>query len=118
MFWDAAGTDAVVVLLGCSLAGYRRKRSKSVPEVRQAGSKGKDPALKGGDSVVGRGGAGEASEADLKLMVDLTWRLTRNSPPQGELASWTEKTSALPAAANVLTAQRSGAIEAWKAATN
>ena len=84
----------------------------------KAGFKGKDPSLKGADTISGRIGAGTASDADLQLMVELTRDLARNKPPKGELASWTEKTTALNAAAKLLAAHKPGAIDAWKSAAS
>lgn len=84
----------------------------------KAGFKGKDPSLKGADTIAGRIGAGTASESDLQQMVELTRDLARNKPPKGELASWTEKTTALKVAANLLAAHQPGAIDAWKAAAS
>ena len=117
----AAGTAfflAILALTGCSSSGAGSKAGRSVEDVMKAGFKGKDPSLKGADTIAGRIGAGTASESDLQLMVELTRDLARNKPPKGELASWTEKTSALKVAANELAAHQPGAIDAWKAAAS
>ena len=108
----------VATLVGCTCCGLSGKPTKSVEEVMEAGFKGKDPALKGADTVAGRIRAGTASEADLQLMVDLTRQLARNKPPKGELASWTTKTLALQSAAKDLAAHKPGALDAWKDAVN
>lgn len=114
----ATGMVIVATLVGCSSSGFGGKPSKNIEEIMEIGFKGKDPALKGADSVAGRIRGGTASEADLQLMVDLTRQLTKNKPPKGELASWTAKTSALHAAAKDLAAHKAGALEGWKEAVN
>ena len=114
----ASGMVIVATLVGCTSSGFGGKPSKNIEEIMETGFKGKDPALKGADSVAGRIRSGTASEADLQLMVDLTRQLTRNKPPKGELASWTAKTSALHAAAKDLAAHKVGALDGWKEAVN
>ncbi len=116
--WAAAGTVCLLTMTGCSSSGTGSNAGRSVEDVMKAGFKGKDPALKGADTISGRIGAGKASEADLQLMVELTRDLARNKPPKGELASWAEKTKALKAAAMQLAAHKPGAIDAWKAAAS
>lgn len=114
----AVGTTILAGFAGCSSSGFGSKPTKAVEQVMEAGFKGMDPALKGADTVAGRIGAGTATEADIQLMVDLTRQLTLNKPPKGELASWTEKTSALYAAAKGVAAHKPGALDAWKQAVN
>ena len=114
----AAGTAFLLAMTGCSSSGPGSKAGRSVEDVMKAGFKGKDPSLKGADTVAGRIGAGTASESDLHLMVELTRDLARNKPPKGELGSWTEKTTALNAAAKQLAAHKPGALDAWKAAVS
>lgn len=113
-----AGTVILTGIIGCSAAAPDSKPTKTSEEVMDAGFKGKDPALKGADTVAGRIRAGTATDADLKLMVELTRQLTLNKPTKGELASWTEKTTALHAAAKALASHKAGALEAWKTAAN
>jgi len=112
------GLGIVTGMVGCSSANYSSKPTKAVDEVMQAGFKGKDPALKGSDSVAGRIREGNATPDDIRLMVELTRQLALNSPPKGELASWTAKTVALRDATKNLADHKPGALEIWKDAAN
>ena len=118
LVFAAAGTALLLTLTACSSPGAGSKARPSAKEVMQAGFKGHDPALKGADTISGRIGAGTATEADLQRMVELTRDLALNKPPKGDLASWTEKTKALNAAARQLASHQPGAMDAWKAAVS
>lgn len=113
-----AGAVTLLGLIGCSSTGSHAKATKTAEEVMGLGFKGKDPALKGSDTIAGRIRAGTATDADLKLMVELTRQLTLNKPSKGELASWVEKTTALHAAAKALASHQPGAADAWGKAVN
>lgn len=114
----STGVVVLAGLVGCASGGMGGKPSKSAEEVMEAGFKGKDPALKGADTISGRIKAGTATEADLKTMVELTRQLALNKPPVGDLASWTQKTKALHEAAIALSKRQPGAMEAWNTAVN
>ncbi len=114
----AFGAAVLTGSSGCSSTSTSAKATKTSEEVMEAGFKGKDPALKGADTVAGRIRAGTATDADLKLMVELTRQLALNKPSKGDLASWTAKTAALHAAAKDLAAHKPGAADLWKEAVN
>ncbi len=96
------------IVAGCATAP---KPSKDIHEVMETGFKGKE-------SLSARITGGNGSAADHQAMVDLTYQLTLNKPPMGDLASWTEKTTALHAAAKALAANQPMALDGWKAAVN
>jgi hypothetical protein len=102
-----AGTAALFVA-GCAT---QPKPSKSVEQVMEEGFEGKE-------SLCARVSSGAGSKADLATLADLTYQLTLSKPPQGDLQSWTEKTTALHAAAKALVAGQPGALDGWKAASN
>ena len=93
---------------GCAT---KPKPAQTIEQVMETGFKGKE-------SMCARVSKGEGSAADHMAMVDLTYQLTLNTPPRGDLKSWTEKTTALHAAAQSLAASQPGAMDAWKAAVN
>lgn len=99
---------AVLALAGCAT---HPKASKNIEQVMEEGFEGKQ-------SLCARVSKGEASAKDLETMVGLTYQLTLNTPPKGDLHSWTEKTTALHAAAKALAAGNPGAADQWKSAVN
>jgi predicted component of type VI protein secretion system len=104
----AAAIATSLLAVGCATSS---KPSKTVSQVMEEGFKGKE-------SLNARISKGEASAADFKLMASLTKELAKNKPGYGDLASWTEKTTALHAAAEGLVAGKPGALDAYKAASN
>jgi cytochrome c556 len=104
---------AVAVATAAFVAGCatKPKPTQSVEQVMESGFKGKE-------SLCAKVSKGEGSAADHQTMVDLTYQLTLNTPAKGDLASWTQKTTALHAAAKALAAQQPGALDAWKTASN
>ena len=93
---------------GCAT---KPKPAQTIEQVMETGFKGKE-------SLCARVSKGEGNATDHKTMVDLTYQLTLNTPPKGDLKSWMEKTTALHAAAQSLAANQPGAMDAWKAAVN
>jgi hypothetical protein len=99
---------AALAIVGCSTAP---KAAKSIEQVMEEGFEGKE-------SLCAKVSKGQGSAQDLETMVGLTYQLTLNTPPKGDLASWTEKTTALHAAAKALAAGAPGAADQWKSAVN
>lgn len=105
-------SSVAVGLLAVGCASYSDgKPTKTVSQVMEQGFKGKE-------SLNARIMKGEANAADFKLMASLTKELALNKPGYGDLASWTEKTTALHAAAEGLAGGKPGALDAYKAAVN
>jgi hypothetical protein len=108
---------AVTFLAGCDSKTDSAAKSDSakpkytIEEIMKKGFAGKD------DSVVKRINNGTASKEDLKLMAELTHDLPLNKPEKGDMASWTEKSTALAAAADAL-AKGTGSVDAFKSAAN
>lgn len=104
---------ALVLASAAFVAGCatKPKPSQSIEQVMEAGFKGKE-------SMCARVSQGNGSAADHQTMVDLTYQLTLNTPPKGDLKSWAEKTTALHAAAKALASNAPGALDAWKTAVN
>ena len=76
-------------------------------------------ALHKGDENIGKKvSRGQGTADDFAKLVDYYSALPANKPPRGEQASWDAKTAALVKAAKSLKAGDSGALEAYKAATN
>lgn len=102
----------IAVVSGCtSTATSAAKPSMSVEQIMEDGFKGKE-------SLSARIAKGQGNEADFKKMASLTKELALNKPSKGDLASWTEKTQALQAAAESLVAGKPGALDGFKTAVN
>jgi hypothetical protein len=101
---------AALVAAGCS-SYSTAKPSKSIEQVMEEGFEGKA-------SLNAKVMKGQGTDADHKLLAELVLQLTLNKPPQGDLASWVEKTTALNNAAIALAAGKPGALDAYKAAVN
>lgn len=101
-----------LVAAGCaSSSSSATKPSLSIEHIMEDGFKGKE-------SLSARIAKGQGTAEDFKKMAFLTKELALNQPPKGDLASWTEKTRALKAAADDLVAGKAGAIDAYKSAVN
>jgi len=87
------------------------KATQTVQQVMETGFKGKE-------SLAARIGQGTSTAADRQLMVELTRQLTLHQAPMGDLASWSQKTAALHAAAKSVAAGHAAASDQWKAAAN
>ena len=105
----ATAAAGAFIIAGC--ASYDAKPKYTIEQIMDQGFKGKE-------SPAGRVGKGEGSPADIKLLAELTRALPLNPPPQGDLASWKEKSTALAAAGQALADGKPGALEAWKTAVN
>lgn len=77
-----------------------------------------EDGFKGKESLSARIVKGQGNDADFKKMAMLTRELALNKPDKGDLASWTEKTQALRAAAESLVAGKPGAVDGFKSAVN
>lgn len=96
---------------GCASTASQSKPSLSIEQIMEDGFKGKE-------SLCARISKGQGNEADFKKMAFLTKELALNKAPKGDLASWTEKTKALQAAAESLAAGKPGALDGFKSAVN
>jgi hypothetical protein len=101
-----------LVAAGCaSSSSSATKPSLSIEHIMEDGFKGKE-------SLSARIAKGQGTAEDFKKMAFLTKELALNQPPKGDLASWTDKTRALKAAADDLVAGKAGAVDAFKSAVN
>ena len=101
-----------LVAAGCaSSSSSGTKPSLSIEHIMEDGFKGKE-------SLSARIAKGQGSTEDFKKMAFLTKELALNKAPKGDLASWTEKTKALQAAAESLAAGKPGALDGFKSAVN
>lgn len=75
-------------------------------------------APKGTDPVCKKASDGKASKEDIKGLVAGYKVLTTSKPPQGDAASWKEKTAKLYAAAQALEKGAPDAVAQYKAAVN
>jgi len=101
-----------LVAAGCaSSSSSATKPSLSIEHIMEDGFKGKE-------SLSARIAKGQGTAEDFKKIAFLTEELALNQPPKGDLASWTEKTRALKAAADDLVAGKAGAVDAYKSAVN
>lgn len=109
-------TTAVVAFL-CVLAfaplaiAQAKKPKYTVKEVMQAIHKGQDNI---GKRVV----QGAASKDDLAKMAEYYESLPLNTPPRGQMGSWTEKTGKLVTASQALRTGKAGAADLYKNAAN
>ena len=100
----------IAAVSGCTSTSAK-KPALSVEQIMEDGFKGKE-------SLSARISKGQGNEADFKKMAFLTKELALNKPSKGDLASWTEKTKALQAAAESLAAGKPGALDGFKTAVN
>ena len=100
----------MAVTAGCA-SHSKSKASLSIEQIMEDGFKGKT-------SLSARISKGQGNEDDFKKMAFLTKELALNHPPKGDLASWTEKTTALKAAADSLVDGKPGALDGFKTAVN
>lgn len=75
-------------------------------------------APKGTDPVCKKAQEGTATKEELAGMVQAYTTMASAKPPQGDEASWKEKTAKLITAAKDLQAGKTGAVDAYKAAVN
>jgi len=100
----------IAIASGCASTS-QSKATLSVEQIMEDGFEGKE-------SLSARISKGQGNEADFKKMAMLTKELALNKPSKGDLASWTEKTLALQAAADWLVAGTPGALDGFKSAVN
>lgn len=100
----------IAIASGCASTS-QSKATLSVEQIMEDGFEGKE-------SLSARISKGQGNEADFKKMAMLTKELALNKPSKGDLASWTEKTQALQAAADSLVAGKPGALDGFKSAVN
>ena len=106
----ALAAALIAAVSGCTSTSHP-KASLSIEQIMEDGFKGKE-------SLSARISKGQGNEADFKKMAMLTKELALNKPGKGDLASWTEKTRALQAAADSLVAGTPGALDGFKSAVN
>ena len=106
----ALAAALIAAVSGCTSTSHP-KASLSIEQIMEDGFKGKE-------SLSARISKGQGNEADFKKMAMLTKELALNKPSKGDLASWTEKTRALQAAADSLVAGKPGALDGFKSAVN
>jgi cytochrome c556 len=106
----ALAAALIAAVSGCTSTSHP-KASLSIEQIMEDGFKGKE-------SLSARISKGQGNEADFKKMAMLTKELALNKPSKGDLASWTEKTQALQAAADSLVAGKPGALDGFKSAVN
>jgi hypothetical protein len=75
-------------------------------------------APRGTDPVAKRATMGKASPEELKALAEGYHAMTKAKPPEGDMASWKEKTTKAASAANALVKGEPDAIERYKAAAN
>jgi hypothetical protein len=75
-------------------------------------------APKGTDPIAKRAQEGKATPEELKGLVAGYHAMAKDKPPQGDLASWKEKTTKLASAADALIKGEPGAPERYKEAVN
>jgi len=100
----------IATVSGCTSTSAP-KPALSIEQIMEDGFKGKE-------SLSARISKGQGNDADFKKMAYLTKELALNKPSKGDLASWTEKTTALQAAAESLAAGKPGALDGFKTAVN
>lgn len=106
----ALAAALIAITAGCA-STPKSKASLSVEHIMEEGFEGKE-------SLSARISKGQGNEADFKKMAFLTKELALNKPSKGDLASWTEKTTALQAASESLVAGKPGALDGFKTAVN
>jgi hypothetical protein len=92
------------------LLGAAQDKPKSIKDAMKA--------HKGDDSIVAKAASGKGSEDDHKKLLEIYEFLAAQKPPQGDEASWKEKTAALVAASKHLVEKKEGAAEEFKKASN
>jgi hypothetical protein len=102
---------ALAVALPLALAAAEPKPAYTTKEIMKALHKGEDNTAK--RVLQGRGTA-----EDLAALVKYYESLPLNEPPQGDKASWDEKSKAVLAAAKALKAGEAGAADRFKQAVN
>jgi hypothetical protein len=102
----------MVVVLGLA-AGC-----STTPKLELTSEQVMEEGFKGKTSIAARLSENMGTEADKMRMVYLTQQLALNQPPRGDLASWTQKTTALNLAAVALERNSPDALVTWKAAVD
>lgn len=77
-----------------------------------------EEGFEGKGSIAARLSQDKGTQADKMRMAYLTEQLALNKPVKGDLASWTQKTTALHEAAVALSNNAPGALVSWKAAVD
>ena len=75
-------------------------------------------APRGTDPVAKRATQGKATPEELKALAEGYHAMTKAKPPEGDMASWKEKTTKIASAANALVKGEPDAVERYKAAAN
>jgi hypothetical protein len=102
------GLAVAAVLAGCSSTP---KPELTIEQVMEEGFKGKT-------SLAARLSENMGTQAEKTRMVYLTQQLALNTPPKGDMASWSAKTAELNRAAVALESNTPNALATWKAAAD
>jgi len=104
---------AVCGLLGASLSHAADKDAPqwSIKEVMKM-------AHKGDTALIRRASKGEATNAEMKQLLEYYKAMAVQKPPQGDMASWTEKCTAIIAATERMVKGDAAALPDFKKATN
>lgn len=109
----AAITGATLVMGSALIAADSadKKNPKDIHDVMEWAHKGRT-------STAANVRDGKGSDADVETLLGYYKFLATQKPPQGDEASWKEKTAALVAATEKLKKKEAGAQEAFKTAVN
>lgn len=106
---------AAMVIASACVWQLRAAEEKSVIK---EGMKAYHKAPKGVDPVCKKAIDGKATADELTKLVECYSAMTKAKPPQGDDASWKDKTSKLLAAAQALQKGEAGAADKYKEAVN
>jgi hypothetical protein len=104
-----------LVVAGCLLAGWSLQADTAAQ--RSISSVMKD-AMKGDSSLHKKVALGKGTDSDAASLLDYYRSLPAETPPEGDAASWKEKTGKLIAAAQAVVDKKPGATEQLQTAGN
>jgi len=110
---SAASVALTLTFLSASAADADNKESPT-----KAFMKKYHKAPRGTDPIAKRAQEGKATPQELKELAGGYHAMVKDKPPQGDAASWKEKTTKLAAAADALVKGEPGAPERYKEAVN
>ena len=105
---------AASLLAGAFLGRANAAEAKAKYTIKEIMKKGH----KGDDNMAKRVSKGQGSKADITQLVEFYRVMAQLEAPQGDAASWKEKTTKLLKAAEAVSKGEAGATEAFKAAVN
>jgi hypothetical protein len=113
---SAASVALTLTFLSAYAADADNKNNKESPT--KAFMKKYHKAPRGTDPVAKRAQEGKATPQELKELAAGYHAMMKDKPPQGDMASWKEKTTKLASAADALVKGEPGAPERYKEAVN